>query len=476
MSTLVKRRRGSTAEHALFTGEKGEITVDTDNSTAVVHDGQTPGGHPLAKVADLETHNGAAASHSATGMVSRWSEEVNYTLPALTIGSNGLTYACKQASGPGTDAGVQDPILPDSKDYWGAPQVPAPDAGAIFDVANVEFVKDWTRKPLTADTTVYLSATGDDANDGKTLATAKGTAAGINALLAGIDPRGYIIAIKVSGIITGDWAIGERSFRLNISGVTEDSANGFTGRIANNAAGGTCSIGNICASDLAVGRYATSNLYGQITLAGTANKIFVDSLGFVGGNPHINISGSFPYFVLGTGRVMLEGMKITQDGSISYNYFAGIHADGFASFIDTDISELTTPPTYNTYQLLSGGKAYSNTTLPGNNSVAVYNPSISDNAIGTGQAWQDMTANRAFGTTYTNTTGKPIEVSIDVQNGGTDSSIGLWVGSAIASSRYVGTTAGKGGNFSAIVPPGQTYVFAVNSGDSTTLRRWSELR
>ncbi|WP_105435683.1 hypothetical protein [Neorhizobium tomejilense] len=49
MATQIRHRRGSTAEHAAFTGALAEITVDTDKKTAVVHDGVTPGGVPLAR-------------------------------------------------------------------------------------------------------------------------------------------------------------------------------------------------------------------------------------------------------------------------------------------------------------------------------------------------------------------------------------------------------------------------------------------
>lgn len=47
MSTAVKRRRGTSAQHAAFTGQLGEITVDTDKKTLVVHDGVLQGGFPL---------------------------------------------------------------------------------------------------------------------------------------------------------------------------------------------------------------------------------------------------------------------------------------------------------------------------------------------------------------------------------------------------------------------------------------------
>lgn len=49
MSTAVQFRRGTTTEHASFTGAVGEITVDVTKDTVVVHDGTTVGGHPLAK-------------------------------------------------------------------------------------------------------------------------------------------------------------------------------------------------------------------------------------------------------------------------------------------------------------------------------------------------------------------------------------------------------------------------------------------
>jgi hypothetical protein len=49
MSTAVQLRRGTTAQHASFTGAVGEVTVDTTKDTVVVHDGVLAGGHPLLK-------------------------------------------------------------------------------------------------------------------------------------------------------------------------------------------------------------------------------------------------------------------------------------------------------------------------------------------------------------------------------------------------------------------------------------------
>jgi hypothetical protein len=49
MSTALKLRRGTTAQHSTFTGAEAEVTVDTTKDTVVVHDGSTAGGFPLAR-------------------------------------------------------------------------------------------------------------------------------------------------------------------------------------------------------------------------------------------------------------------------------------------------------------------------------------------------------------------------------------------------------------------------------------------
>ena len=49
MSKQVRFRRGTTAQHSVFTGPAGEVTVDTDKKVTVVHDGVTAGGIPTAR-------------------------------------------------------------------------------------------------------------------------------------------------------------------------------------------------------------------------------------------------------------------------------------------------------------------------------------------------------------------------------------------------------------------------------------------
>ena len=49
MTTQVQFRKGTTSEHAQFTGALAEITVDTSKNTAVIHDGQDVGGFELQR-------------------------------------------------------------------------------------------------------------------------------------------------------------------------------------------------------------------------------------------------------------------------------------------------------------------------------------------------------------------------------------------------------------------------------------------
>lgn len=48
-NTQLRLRRGTTAEHANFTGAQGELTVDTDKNALVLHDGATQGGIQMAR-------------------------------------------------------------------------------------------------------------------------------------------------------------------------------------------------------------------------------------------------------------------------------------------------------------------------------------------------------------------------------------------------------------------------------------------
>ena len=75
MPFAFQRRRGTTAEHASFTGLLAELTVDTDKKTVVVHDASTAGGIPLARAA-----GGTLADTTIRGI----EEDINVVASAAT--------------------------------------------------------------------------------------------------------------------------------------------------------------------------------------------------------------------------------------------------------------------------------------------------------------------------------------------------------------------------------------------------------
>ncbi|MBE2985489.1 tail fiber protein, partial [Campylobacter sp. RM6883] len=92
-------------------------------------------------------------------------------------------------------------------------------------------------------------------------------------------------------------------------------------------------------------------------------------------------------------------------------------------------------------------------------------------SIGVDQAWQDMTKDRKPGITYTNTTGRPIYISLR-----TSALTGSCGGILTVDGKplqYFATSASEIISLCAIIPPGSTYSAAINAG---TIPLWLELR
>jgi hypothetical protein len=120
----------------------------------------------------------------------------------------------------------------------------------------------------------------------------------------------------------------------------------------------------------------------------------------------------------------------------------------------------------NTTVLNDTNSTANNASYLGNQPAANY--ALTSTVIGVGQTWQNVSASRSSGTTYTNTTGKPIFISVrmDRDDGQLDLTVdGLLIG-------RTGTTPGPVYyTLTAIVPAGSTYSATATSGLS-----WYELR
>lgn len=97
MSTQFQLRRGTTAQHASFTGAEGEITVDTTKDAVVVHDGTTAGGHPLSK--EGHTHS----EYQAALVPGTNIKTIN---SASILGSGDLTVTATVTDASTTEKGV----------------------------------------------------------------------------------------------------------------------------------------------------------------------------------------------------------------------------------------------------------------------------------------------------------------------------------------------------------------------------------
>jgi len=99
MAKLLQLRRGTTSQHNSFTGAVGEVTVDTDKDTLVVHDGSTQGGTPLAKAADavLPLDEDNFASDSATRPPSQQSAKAYITATSQPLDADLTSLASCQS-------------------------------------------------------------------------------------------------------------------------------------------------------------------------------------------------------------------------------------------------------------------------------------------------------------------------------------------------------------------------------------------
>ena len=100
----------------------------------------------------------------------------------------------------------------------------------------------------------------------------------------------------------------------------------------------------------------------------------------------------------------------------------------------------------------------------------VLKDSLDAASFGVGQSWQNLTSSRASGVTYTNSTGKPIAVSITLTDQGGSNYLVYVNGVVVINIWDYGSSGAEDSFF--IVPTGASY--AISTGNIIQL--WSELR
>jgi len=285
-----------------------------------------------------------------------------------------------------------------------------------------------------------------------------------------INNKGEIVAVEQQGAaapatdITGS-VFGDDSTKI-VDGVENKvyAANGFFGNLTGSTTG--THSGNVIADDSTVLVEAYS---GTINLNNTSITSLID----VG------------YASATIGHVLKwDGTRWTSqpESGAAVSASNADLLDGFDGTYYLDYTNFSNKPTLATVATSNDYTDLDNTpTLAAVATSNDYNdldnkPSAASTPIGEGQTWQDVTASRALNTTYTNTTGRPIMISIYCAGQPNHCEWELLVDGVQLGHQGVVSVASAAmrATMSAIVPAGSTY--RANNILNAGLQSWAELR
>lgn len=197
-------------------------------------------------------------------------------------------------------------------------------------------------------------------------------------------------------------------------------------------------------------------------------------------SPELN----YPAQLAGSLKVIQAAGGVVQEyttyGNTRRKFLRGFYNDVWSSWVefyhsgnvDDLISGLNLVPASRTISTGTGLTGGGN--LSANRTISLASSHI---PIGVGQTWQNMTSSRAAGTTYTNTTGRPIVVNVSFhRTGGSNAAAHTFLVNGVTVGRSVTRFSQneKVSFTSAVVPSGATY--RVDSVENSLLLVWAELR
>ena len=235
-----------------------------------------------------------------------------------------------------------------------------------------------------------------------------------------------------------------------------------------NTGASTLNINNIGA--LAITKNGTSPLVAGDIVSGAMVQVVYDGTEFQMVSPSaIPTVSSFSAGSTGltpstatTGAVTLAGTLAVANGGTGSTTSTGSGAVVLATSPTLTTATLTSPTLTTPALGTPSAVVLTNATGTANSLNA---------GIGVSQTWTDVTSSRAAGTTYTNSTGKPIQVFINMGTSGGGTCTMTVGGLSLGGSIVVANNSSIVLSF--IVPNSTTYVLTV-SGSSVT--KWTELR
>lgn len=199
---------------------------------------------------------------------------------------------------------------------------------------------------------------------------------------------------------------------------------------------------------------ATSNL-GMLATAQTNNLIW--AVAYNGGTPVLcvsNMAGGLP--IDETGFISPTTIGASSNSASTWYSASAVSANSPYRIVGRSDVVFTTGTGWSTPTLVQpvGGQGLA-----------------AASSLGYGQTWQNVTGSRAAATTYYNTTGRPITVSV-TNASAAGNSTSLTVNGIVVANAYISAAASSQISAVAIVPPGGSYSVAITGAIGV----WAELR
>ncbi|MDC5385073.1 pyocin knob domain-containing protein [Acinetobacter baumannii] len=172
-----------------------------------------------------------------------------------------------------------------------------------------------------------------------------------------------------------------------------------------------------------------------------------------------------------TGKTKIISCVLRDDGVIDYlNKKELAYTDSNISGNSATATKLQTARNIALSGAVSGSGSFD-----GSGNITIN--TISNNAIGIGQTWQDVKANRSLETTYLNSTGRPIQLCLTFPDTNSATMVIEAIVDGVSIFKHTYDAAGPNygsGFYSFIVPAGSTYKISASSAIQPLY--WSELR
>ena len=268
MAKLLKLRRGSTSQHSSFTGAEGEVTIDTTKDTAVVHDGTTQAGRPLARedmnnVSSASIAGRLGTDSIATSKIAGGALPTDVTVATANINNDAVTYDKIQNVAESRILG-----RPSGSGTGGLNSLTASEVRTIINVENGA-TADQSNAEIRAaveaasDSNVFTDADHSKLNGIESGATADQTAAEIRTLVESASNSNVFTDAdhsKLNGIATGATNVTNNNQLTNGAGYVTSSGNTTIGTNSDYAGSGANVIDALNLTNGVITSFGSRNL------------------------------------------------------------------------------------------------------------------------------------------------------------------------------------------------------------------------